>query len=96
MSFALLRLATAKDVAHLAATIGRQFSYALLEVLTPLDEPALQRELRRLVEAELLVATACASPAKTRAASSWLMSRPRWQFCLHQADARRSVFHPDM
>ncbi len=73
------RLATAKDVAHLAATIGRQFSYALLEALTPLDEPTLQRALRRLVEAELLVAAACASPAKTRAASSWLMSRPRWQ-----------------
>ncbi len=48
------RLATAKGVVQLAATIGREFSYALLQMLTPWDESTLQHELSRLVQAELL------------------------------------------
>jgi class 3 adenylate cyclase/tetratricopeptide (TPR) repeat protein len=48
------RLGTAKGVAQLASMIGREFSYALLQALAPGDESALQRDLRRLVEAELL------------------------------------------
>lgn len=48
------RLTSAKGVAQLGATIGRTFSYELLEVLTSLDTPALQWELHRLVEAELV------------------------------------------
>ena len=48
------RLAEAKPVAQLAATIGREFSYELLQAVSPLEAPALQRELARLVEAELL------------------------------------------
>jgi predicted ATPase len=48
------RLVTAKGIAQLGATIGRQFSYELLQALTALDEAALQRELGRLVDAELL------------------------------------------
>jgi tetratricopeptide (TPR) repeat protein len=48
------RLGTAKRVAQRAATIGREFSYALLQALAPEDESTLQHELGRLVEAELL------------------------------------------
>ena len=48
------RLPDAKPVAQLAAVIGREFSYELLQAVSPLAEPALQRELARLVEAELL------------------------------------------
>jgi class 3 adenylate cyclase/predicted ATPase len=48
------RLATARDVAQLGATLGRAFPYLLLRAVSPLDEPSLQRELGRLVEAELL------------------------------------------
>jgi class 3 adenylate cyclase len=48
------RLGTAKGVAQLASTIGREFSYALLQALALWDESTLQRDLRRLVEAELL------------------------------------------
>ena len=48
------RLAGAKDIAHLAATLGRVFSYELLAAVSPLDEPALQRALAQLVEAELI------------------------------------------
>lgn len=48
------RLPEAKSVAQLAAAIGREFSYELLQAVSPLDPAALQRELARLVEAELL------------------------------------------
>jgi predicted ATPase len=41
-------------VAQYAAVIGRHFSYALLHAVSRLDEPTLQRELGRLVDAELL------------------------------------------
>ena len=48
------RLGEAKAVAQLGATIGRQFSYRLLAAVSPLDEASLERELARLVDAELL------------------------------------------
>jgi TOMM system kinase/cyclase fusion protein len=48
------RLVTAKGIAQIGATIGRQFSYVLLQTVSQLDEATLQRELGRLVETELL------------------------------------------
>ena len=48
------RLATGKEVAQLAATLGRTFPYELLRAVAPLDEATLQQALARLVEAELL------------------------------------------
>jgi len=48
------RLATIKDVAQLAAVLGREFPYVLLRAVSSLDEGALQQALARLVEAELL------------------------------------------
>src|SRR5215510_1021663 len=48
------RLVTAKGVAQLAATIGRQFAYDLLHTVSQLDASTLQRELGRLVEAEIV------------------------------------------
>jgi class 3 adenylate cyclase/predicted ATPase len=48
------RLITAKGIAQYAAVIGRQFSYELLQAVSQLDEMTLQRELGRLVEAELV------------------------------------------
>src|SRR5262249_35485616 len=48
------RLVTAKGVAQIGATIGRQFAYDLLQAVSQLDAITLQRELGRLVEAELL------------------------------------------
>jgi class 3 adenylate cyclase len=48
------RLVTAKGIAQLGATIGRQFGYALLRDVAQLDDGTLQRELERLVAAELL------------------------------------------
>src|SRR5262249_25563255 len=48
------RLVTAKAVAQYAAVIGRQFPYELLQAVSQLDESTLQRELGRLVEAEIV------------------------------------------
>jgi class 3 adenylate cyclase/predicted ATPase len=48
------RLASAKEVAHIAAVIGREFSYGLLQAVTGLAEAALQAALARLVAAELI------------------------------------------
>jgi TOMM system kinase/cyclase fusion protein len=48
------RLGTAKEVAQLAATLGREFSHELLLAVSPWKEEDLGRELDRLVQAELL------------------------------------------
>jgi predicted ATPase len=48
------RLATVKALAQLGATLGREFSYELLQAVSPWDEDTLQRGLHQLVEAEFL------------------------------------------
>jgi predicted ATPase/class 3 adenylate cyclase len=48
------RLVTARGVAQLGATLGRHFPYELLQAVSGLDDVTLQRELGRLVEAQLL------------------------------------------
>jgi class 3 adenylate cyclase/predicted ATPase len=48
------RLVSAKGIAQMGATIGRQFAYDLLHAVSQLDDTTLQRELGRLVEAELV------------------------------------------
>jgi predicted ATPase len=48
------RLATVKGIAQLGATLGREFSYALLQAVAPWDEGTVQRGLQQLVAAEFL------------------------------------------
>ena len=48
------RLAPVKEVAQIAACIGREFGHDLLKVVTRLDEDALQRDLNELLEAEIV------------------------------------------
>ena len=48
------RLGPAKEIAQLGATLGREFSYELLQAVSPLDEGTLQHGLKQLVEAELV------------------------------------------
>ncbi len=50
----LHRLVQAPEVAQMAATVGREFSYELLHAVLDLDEPILQEELSKLVDAEIL------------------------------------------
>ena len=48
------RLATVNEVAQLGATLGRTFTYEVLEAVSSLDAPTLRRDLARLVQAGLL------------------------------------------
>ena len=48
------RLATIKGLAQLGATLGREFSYELLQAIAPWDEATLRGGLHQLVEAEFL------------------------------------------
>ena len=48
------RLETVKGIAQLGATLGREFSYALLQAVSPWEEGTVQRGLQQLVEAEFL------------------------------------------
>jgi serine/threonine protein kinase/predicted ATPase len=50
------RVEVDRDVAQLAATLGREFSYELLAAVVSLDEATLQAELAKLVQAEILYA----------------------------------------
>ncbi|HEV3261450.1 MAG TPA: protein kinase, partial [Gemmataceae bacterium] len=43
-----------REVAQLGAVLGREFSYELLAAVATVDEPTLQAELARLVQAEIL------------------------------------------
>ena len=48
------RMEGERDVAQLAATLGREFSYELLAAVAGMDEPTLQVELAKLVRADIL------------------------------------------
>jgi predicted ATPase len=48
------RLATVKGLVQLGATLGREFSYALLQAVAPWEEATVQRGLQQLVAAEFL------------------------------------------
>ena len=48
------RLSTARELAQLGATIGREFNYELLQAVSLLNEATLQHGLKQLVEVELL------------------------------------------
>ena len=48
------RLGQVKEIAQISAAIGREFSYRLLEVVSPIEGPALQDALAQLAVAELI------------------------------------------
>src|SRR5262249_37494840 len=48
------RLEGCRELAQIAAVLGREFGYDLLSAVATVDEPALQAELDKLVEAEIL------------------------------------------
>jgi len=50
------RLGPAKEVAQVAAVIGREFSYALLRAVVSIEESLLQSALQKLLDAELVYA----------------------------------------
>jgi class 3 adenylate cyclase/tetratricopeptide (TPR) repeat protein len=48
------RLGPARDLAQLAAALGREFAYEVLRAVASLDETALQQALAHLIDAEVL------------------------------------------
>jgi len=48
------RLPAAKEVAQVGATLGREFSYELIQTVSPVHEASLQHALAQLVDAEVL------------------------------------------
>ena len=48
------RLGSAKDIAQIGATLGREFNYELLQAVSLLNEATLQQGLKQLVESELV------------------------------------------
>ena len=48
------RLSPIKEIAQIGATIGREFSYRLLEAVSPIKGPRLEAALRELIESELV------------------------------------------
>src|SRR6185436_11886654 len=56
------RLGSAKEVAQLAAVVGREVPLALLRAIAPLDGDALEQALARIVAAEVLLRADYAEP----------------------------------
>ena len=48
------RLGAAKQIAQLGAVVGREFTYEVIRLVSPMDEATLQQALMQLVKAELL------------------------------------------
>jgi predicted ATPase len=94
------RLASNIEVAQLAAAIGREFSYELLQAVAPWEEGVLREELAKLVEAELLFVRG--RPPGTRyqfkhaliqdAAYQSLLKKKRQQFHVRIAEALEQRF----
>ncbi|HKN30876.1 MAG TPA: adenylate/guanylate cyclase domain-containing protein, partial [Roseiarcus sp.] len=60
------RLGPAREIAQFGAVLGREFTYALLQALSGLDEAGLQFALERLAEADILIAVGAAPQANYR------------------------------
>jgi class 3 adenylate cyclase/predicted ATPase len=60
------RLGEAREVAQISAVLGRDFTYALLQAVGGVDDPALQSALDRLADADVLIAEGAGSEANYR------------------------------
>ena len=83
------RLAPAKQVAQIGATIGREFSHQLLAAVAPLAEPELTSALDQLVAAELIFRRGT-PPAATYAFKHALVQDAAYQSLLR---SRRQQLH---
>ncbi len=60
------RLGEAREVAQISAVLGRDFTYALLQAVGGVDDPALQSALDRLADADLLIVEGAGHEANYR------------------------------
>jgi predicted ATPase len=97
------RLATVKAMAQLGATLGREFSYELLQAVAPWDQGTLQQGLHQLVAAEFLYQQGLPPQATYRfkhaliqdAAYQSLLRSSRQQYHQHIAQVLEARF-PDI
>jgi hypothetical protein len=79
------RLGQARELAQVAAVIGRDFSYALLRVVSRMDDAPLQAALDRLADADILLAQGTPPDAdyrfKFRTRLMRICSRADAEFC---------------
>ncbi len=93
-------LSTVKEVAQLAATLGREFTFELLKAVSPLEEDVLERELSQLMEAGLLYRQGVLQQATfifkhaliQEAAYQSLLKTKRQQYHQHIADVLEGHF----
>lgn len=83
------RLASNREVAHFAATLGREFHYDMLAAVVSVDEPTLQAELGKLSRAEILFTKG--SPPRC----AYLFKHALLEEALHSAleEAQRREYH---
>ena len=94
------RLATVKSLAQLGATLGREFSYTLLQAMTAEDEETVRQELQQLVGAEVLYQRGLPPQAMyvfkhaliQDAAYQSLLKRTRQQYHQHIAQVLEAQF----
>jgi predicted ATPase len=94
------RLAAVKAMAQLGATLGREFSYELLQAVSPWDKETLHRGLHQLVAAEFLYQLGLPPQATYRfkhaliqeAAYQSLLRSTRQQYHQHTAQVLESRF----
>jgi class 3 adenylate cyclase/predicted ATPase/DNA-binding winged helix-turn-helix (wHTH) protein len=92
------QLGPAKGTAQLGAVIGREFSYTLLQAVTPLDADRLYQDLQQLVETELLYQRGAGASATylfkhtliQEAAYASLLRRTQQQYHRHIAQVLES------
>ena len=87
------RLAAVKPLAQLCATLGREFSYPLLQAVSGLEDAALQRSLAQLVHAEFLHQRGTASDAiiTPNQAGAGANTRPSSKIATSRRPSRRLV-----
>jgi predicted ATPase len=86
------RLQPVKEVAQMAACIGREFSYSLLESISPLKPDALQQALDQLISAELIFRRGVV-PAATYTFKHALVRDAAYESLLK---SRRQAFHASL
>ena len=70
------RMPEVKEVAQIAACIGREFDYPLLAAVSPVPEPELRSALDRLAAAELVFRAASRRRRATSSSTRWSRTRP--------------------
>jgi DNA-binding response OmpR family regulator/class 3 adenylate cyclase/predicted ATPase len=86
------RLAPVREIAQIAAVIGREFSYRLLEAVAPIQGPALQSALGQLMAAELIHGRG-SPPEATYVFKHALVQDTAYASMLH---SRRKSIHADI